>query len=74
MFRIEQRRLIAPLFCHGTVTGRLIFDVFTENREGSAIGVAQNWMQILFKLAQFWMPFNTQQIKSTEDPQKPNLT
>ena len=29
-----------------------------KNLAGSAIGVAQIWMQILFKVAQFWMPFN----------------
>jgi len=26
--------------------------------------VAQIWMQILFKVAQFWMPFNNEFIKS----------
>jgi hypothetical protein len=30
-----------------------------RNLAGFAIGVAQIWMQILFKVAQFWMPFNT---------------
>jgi len=29
-----------------------------RNLAGFAIGVAQCWMQILFKVAQFWMPFN----------------
>jgi hypothetical protein len=34
-----------------------------KNRAGSAIGVAQIWMQILFKMAQFWMSFNGRQIE-----------
>jgi hypothetical protein len=53
MFLIEQRRLIAPLFLQGHVTGRLIDGVLAQNSAGSAIGVAQIWMQILFKVAQF---------------------
>ena len=47
------------MFCHRPVYGRLICDVFAENLAGSAIVVAQIWVQILFKVAQFWMPFNT---------------
>ena len=39
--------VFAPLF-HRPVAGRLIFGI-----------LAQYWMQILFKVAQFWMPFNT---------------
>jgi hypothetical protein len=38
--------VFAPLF-HRPVAGRLIFGI-----------LAQCWMQILFKVAQFWMPFN----------------
>jgi hypothetical protein len=31
----------------------------SKKRALSAIGLAQIWMQILFKMAQFWMPFNS---------------
>ena len=57
MFRIEQRRLIAPLFHHRPVTGRLI-NVCSKIEQDRRLVVAQIWMQILFKVAQFWMLFN----------------
>ena len=54
----EQSRFIVPLFCHRPVTGRLTLPSLLNIEAGLAIGVAQIWMQILFKVAQFWMPFN----------------
>ena len=30
------------------------------------MGVAQIWMQILFKVAQFWMPFNKGESKGNK--------
>jgi hypothetical protein len=32
--------------------------ILAQNLAGSAIGAAEIWMQIIFKVAQFWMPFN----------------
>ena len=62
MFLIEQRRLIAPLFLQGPVTGRLIDGALAQNSAGSAIGVAQ-----------FSMPFNGEclEIKTIESAGHP---
>jgi hypothetical protein len=39
MLRIEQRRLIAPLFCHRPVTGRLIVRVLAQkNKQDRRLG------------------------------------
>jgi hypothetical protein len=61
MFLDEQRCWFAPLF-HRPVTGRLIVGCLAQNLAGFAIGVGQIWMQILFKVAQFWMPFNSKML------------
>ena len=51
------------LFCHRPVTGRLKDGILAQNLVGSANGAAEIWMQILFKVAQFWMSFNGRQIE-----------
>jgi hypothetical protein len=49
-------RLCSLSSCYWTVA---YLAILIKNYSGSKIGVAQIWMQILFKVAQFWMPFNT---------------
>jgi hypothetical protein len=55
MFQIEQRRLIAPLFIHRPVTGRMIFGVLAQylsrigDWDGSVIDTIQKRDSYLFK-------------------------